>query len=284
MIRAVAVIANPRSVNIRPLLEAAVDFLKGRVDILLDKRSTEILELSSCSSNDIIYEKADLIVVLGGDGTVLSAARLAGDREIPIVGFHMGRLGFLTEIAPDQLPNILDQALSGTLPTQRRMRLECLIVDADGAPVFKAHALNEIAISKGAIAQIIEFDLSVDGFPMGICRADGYIVSTPTGSTAYLLSVGGPLVPASMRLMVLAPICPHSLNRRPLVLPAESEVKIMLGGQRQDIFVSYDGQVGRNLQPGESLLIRQTKFDTILHYPPDRNFFSYLQKKFGWGN
>ena len=284
MIKSVAIIANPKSENVKPMLVSAVDYLKRRrVDILLEKRSAEVLDVSWCSPDDIIYEKADMIIVLGGDGTVLSASRLAGEREIPIMGIHMGRLGFVTEINPDELEDVLAAALDQTLPIQRRMRLECEIIDRDGQSVYKRHALNEIALSKGAIARMIEFEVYVGAELVSYYRADGYLVSTPTGSTAYALSIGGPLVSPEMRLMILAPISAHSLNAREMIVPAESEVRIKLLGERQDIFVTYDGQIGRNMQPGESLLIRQTNFDTLLYHLPKRSFFDHLRNKFGWG-
>jgi NAD+ kinase len=284
MIKAVAIIANPRRDNIKPAIETVIKLLKPRkVDILLGERASKVLGLASFVSNEAIYNSADLILALGGDGTVISAARIAGDRQIPLIGVHLGRLGFLAEAEMGNIADVLDAAFSGELAVQRRMRLECEIISASGAQIFKAHALNDIVLSKGAITNIVNFTLNINDVHMWDCRADGYIIATPTGSSAYMLAAGGPLISPELRLMALSPICPQGLTNRPLVMPADSMVKIAFNGERDDVFVSYDGQIGKNLRSGEFLLIRQASFDTVLYCVPDRNFFDQWQSKFGWG-
>lgn len=284
MVKTVAVIANPKSKGIRQTVLSVIDFLKRfRIDVMLDKRTAEAIDVKWHSSQELIYDKADFLLVLGGDGTVLSAARLAADNEIPILAIHMGRLGFIAEIETDDIQNVLAAALNEQLPTQRRMRLECCIVNKSGEQVYKGHALNEVTLSKGAIARMIEFDVAVQDEIINRYRADGFIVSTPTGSTGYSLSAGGPIVSPTMEMMILSPICAHTLNNRTLVIPADSVIRINVTDERQDIFVTQDGQAGRRLDSGETLLIRKAPFYTVLYHLPESSFFKHIRSKFNWG-
>ena len=284
-IRSVAIIANPKSANIKQVTHEVVDFLKRfRIDVLLEKRASETIGMNWHSSHTDIYNKADFVVVLGGDGTVLSAARIVGNREIPILSVHMGNLGFITEFSQAEVFDALEAAMDKRLPVHRRMRLECEIINSEGYTVYKENALNEVALNKGSIARMVDFDVFVGEERVSGYRADGFIVSTPTGSTGYALSAGGPVVEPNMNLIVLSPICSHSVTSKSWIVPSGSVVKIRLTEPRKDIFVSQDGQTGRHLQTGESLVIRKTSFDTILYYPPQHNFYDRMRDKFGWGN
>lgn len=284
MIKAVAIVVNPKSNNVDKVLQTVITQLKTyHVDVLLEKRASEVLGLSWSTPHEEIYEKADFIIVLGGDGTMLSAARLAGDSQTPILGVHMGNLGFITEISVHEVNLMVDHIMSGELPVNRRMRLECEVTNSQGQVIYKEHALNEVALIKGGIAKMIEFDVFVNDEVVNKYRADGFIVATPTGSTGYALSTGGPLVNPNMELIILTPICAHSLSSRNIIVGADSVVRIEIAEERGDIFVSQDGQVGRNLKAGEALTIKKTGFDTLLYYKPGVGFFSHLRQKFSWG-
>ncbi len=283
-IKSVAIVANPKSSDVRQMVHSIIDFLKRfRIDVLLEKRASDAIGVNWHSSHEDIRKKADFVIVLGGDGTVLSAARIVGDTEIPLFSVHMGHLGFITELSPPEVFGALEAAMDKRLPVHRRMRLECEIIN-DGIAVYKEHALNEVALNKGGIARMVDFDVFIGEERVSSYRADGFIVSTPTGSTGYSLSAGGPIVEPNMQLMLLSPICSHSLASRAVIVPSNSVIEIRLTEPRQDIFVSQDGQVGRNLQTGESLMIRKTQFDTLLYYMPQHNFYDRMRDKFGWGN
>jgi NAD+ kinase len=260
-----------------------LDFLKRfRINILLEKRTSDAIGINSHSTREEIRSLADVVIVMGGDGTVLSAARFLGEKEIPILGIHMGRLGFITEHSFDEIEKAVTAAIMGELPVKKRMRLECEIYNSSGL-VYREHALNEVALNKGGIAHMMEFSVFVDDEIVSTYRADGFIVSTPTGCTGYALSAGGPIVDPNMELIILVPICSHSMNTRPVIVPADSVIRINMSEERRDVFVSQDGQAGRNLHVGESLVIKKTSFHTVLYYSPERSFYDHMRNKFGWG-
>jgi NAD+ kinase len=281
-IKTVSIVANPDNVNMKAVLLELLEALnRYHVDVLFEKRAAEVLGHGWHSSETDIREKSDFMIVLGGDGTVLSAARLLDSSEVPILGIHMGKLGFITEINPNEMKDALSAVMEHRLPTHRRMRIQCEII-RNGEAVFKAHALNDVTINKGGLARMVEFDVFSGHNRVGSYRADGFIVSTPTGSTGYALSAGGAIVDPSMQLMLLCPICAHSMTSRELIVPHTNIIRIELTQPRQDIYVSQDGQVGKNLIIGDSLVIKRTDFDTIIYYKPERNFYDYLRSKFGW--
>src|SRR5262249_60326043 len=186
---------------------------------------------------------ADLAVVLGGDGTLLAAARLLGHRQIPIVAVNYGGLGFLTEVTLDEMYPALDRVLAGEFVTQLRMMME-LQVSREGKRLADYRALNDVVINKGTLSRMIELEARVDGQYVSRFRADGLIVSTPTGSTAYNISAGGPIIFPTMSAMVVTPICSHTLTNRPLVLPEGVRIELMLRPAPDDVYVLVDGQVG----------------------------------------
>jgi NAD+ kinase len=176
----------------------------------------------------------------------------------------------------------VELAILGKVPTHRRMRLLCEIFK-DNKSLYKEYALNEIALNKGGIAHMMEFDVYVGNDLVSSYRADGFIVSTPTGSTGYALSAGGPIVDPKMELIILAPICSHSVNSRVVIAPADSVIRIELLQKRQDVNVSQDGQVGQNLNIEESLVIKRATYDTILYHSSERSFYDNMRNKLGWG-
>lgn len=225
--------------------------------------------------------QVDVLLVLGGDGTLLSMARLVGDLGVPILGVNLGGLGFLAALTVDELYPALESLLGDELVIEERMMLVAT-VSRQGERLSQYASLNDMVITKSAMSRIIRLEVSVDGeFATGY-RADGLIISTPTGSTAYCLSAGGPIVYPTMDAVVLTPICSHTLTNRPIVLPASLRIEVTLATD-QDVMLTADGQVGFALKPWDTVEIRRASARTRLLRPPQRNFFSVLRTKLKWG-
>jgi len=237
---------------------------------------------ASLVDGDTPPSSADLVVVLGGDGTLLAAARLLGDLQVPIVAINYGSLGFLTEVTLDEMYPALEGVLAGEFATQMRMMVDVQVVRA-GKPVAEYRALNDVVINKGTLSRMIELEARVDGQYVSRFRADGLIVSTPTGSTAYNLSAGGPIIHPTMEAMVLTPICSHTLTNRPLVLSKNVQVEITLRSAQDDVYVTVDGQVGLKLQMDDRLVVEKSDVALKLVAPLDKNYFDVLRGKLKWG-
>ena len=225
---------------------------------------------------------ADMILVVGGDGTLLSVARDIGASRTPILGVNMGSLGFLTEIPLSQLYPAIQGILEGRHTIRRRMRLTAEILR--GSSVLARHeVLNEVVVNKSALARVLDIVVEVNGRFMTTFKADGLIVSTPTGSTAYSLSAGGPIVDPSLDAMILCPICPHTLTNRPVVVPDRSRVLLGLAENHGDVYVTIDGQVGSPFLPGSKVRIRKSKNPLRLIQLPGKDNFEVLRQKLKWG-
>lgn len=225
---------------------------------------------------------ADLYVVVGGDGTLLSLARSIAAHPRPILGINMGGLGFLTETGPDEVEETLKRVLEGDFTTERRMMLEVSL--ARGRRTIGRHrALNDVVINKSALARIIELGLKINRQFVNAYRADGLIVSTPTGSTAYSLAAGGPLIHPDMAALVIAPICPHTLSLRPLVVPEDSRVEITLRTEDSEVYLTIDGQVGHPLRASDRVLIRRSGQPVLMVRSPHRSYYQLLRRKLRWG-
>jgi len=225
--------------------------------------------------------QVDLVLVLGGDGTLLSMARLVGDLGVPILGVNLGGLGFLTALTVDELFPALEALLAGGLFIEERVMLAAQVW-RHGERLSEYVALNDVVITKSAMSRIINLAVSVDGqFATGY-RADGLIISTPTGSTAYSLSAGGPIVFPTMPAVVLTPICSHTLTNRPIVLPADQRIEVTLQSD-QDVMVTLDGQVGFALKEGDVVAVHQAAARIRLLRFPQKHFFSVLRAKLKWG-
>jgi NAD+ kinase len=225
---------------------------------------------------------ADLAVVLGGDGTLLSATRSLGERQIPILAINHGSLGFLTEVTLAEMYPALEHVLQGHFVTDHRMMMD-ISVDRSGENLGKFRALNDVVINKGTVARIIELEARVDGAYVSSFRSDGLIVSTPTGSTAYNLSAGGPIIFPSMMAMAVTPICSHTLTNRPLVLPADVTIEITLKSTQDEVHLTVDGQVGLPLNTADCVRIQRSKVAVQLVAPKDKNYFDVLRGKLKWG-
>jgi NAD+ kinase len=225
---------------------------------------------------------ADLCVVVGGDGTLLAAARLIGEHQVPILAINYGGLGFLTEVTREEMYSSLERILAEDPPISLRMMMSVSIHRA-GAPAALYQALNDVVIHKGALARIIELEASVDGHYVSRFRSDGLIMATPTGSTAYNLSAGGPIVFPSMSAIIMTPICPHTLTNVPLVLPPESHIEVTLCSAQDEVYVTLDGQVGMKIESGDRVRIERSERFVSLISPINKDYFEILRGKLKWG-
>ena len=227
----------------------------------------------------------DALLTFGGDGTLLRGARLLGERETPILGVNLGRVGFLTTATRDTLAFALDALVAGRYTVERRQALQAAIADHDGNRRSVQVAVNEVAVHKGGVARVVRVNVYIQGENVGPYSADGLIVATPTGSTAYSLSAGGPIVVPGVEAMVVTPICAHTLAVRPLVVPATYRVTIEpMAGGAEDLLVSFDGQTGTTLSPGESVDVRRADHRVLLVRVGDDGFISRMRRKLHWGD
>lgn len=222
----------------------------------------------------------DLVVVLGGDGTLISVARLVESDEVPILGVNLGGLGFMTEITLDELYPVLGTVLEGKYRVSRRMLLEVTVQQEEGATTHVV--LNDVVMTKGALARIIELEVSVQQEYVTTYRADGLIICTPTGSTAYGLSAGGPILFPSMHAVILVPICPHTLTNRPLVLPEDVTVQVILESHDK-VYLTLDGQVGFPLRHRDLVEVRRADREIALIVSPKKTYYGILRSKLKWG-
>ena len=226
--------------------------------------------------------RAELVVVLGGDGTLIHAARLLDGRSTPILGINLGSLGFMTEIPAEELFSALDDVLGGRFRVDSRMKLACRLV-REGKVVVEDEVLNDVVINKGALARVADHEVAIDGVPIAMYKADGVILSTPTGSTAYSLSAGGPIVHPSVDCTVLTPICSHALTHRPIVVPADRTIRVSLRSETADTFLTLDGQTGHSLQCGDSIEVVRSDNRVNLVRNSRLGYFTILRQKLHWG-
>jgi NAD+ kinase len=232
-------------------------------------------------SKEMMFEKAAAVVVLGGDGTLLATARLCGPRKIPIVGVNLGTLGFLAETPLDQLTKVLEDALAGRAHVEERRMLRASVVRAGGTTSHH-QALNDAVLSRGAMGRTIDLEARIDGEFLALFNADGLIVGTPTGSTAYNLSAGGPLIHPTVRVMILSPICPHALNMRPIVVHDSSTLELRLGSSREELLLTLDGQETVSVSSEDTIQISCSSFEACLVTAADISFYELLRRKLGW--
>jgi NAD+ kinase len=233
-------------------------------------------------SREAVPEGCDLIIVLGGDGTLLSAARAIGRREIPLFPVNLGGLGFLTAISIEELFPELERAFRGEHRVAKRRLLTTEVVRG-GNVVASYDALNDAVLAKSAIARMIDLDAHVDDQFVCAYKADGLIISTPTGSTAYSLSAGGPIIFPSVPAICMTPICPHMLTNRPVIVPETSVVRVTSRGPDESVYLTIDGQVGTHIQEGDVLVCRSSQYSLHLVRPPRMMFFDVLRQKLKWG-
>jgi NAD+ kinase len=288
-IRRVGVLIKPHQPEAVTTICQLVEWLTGRgISVIAGPRvDRERIEAETgCKIETIEGEQLapdiDLVVVLGGDGTMIAAARSLGDREVPVLGINLGTLGYLAEFHVEEMTAALEAIIGGVYCIDRRMMLTAELVRGSET-LLSNRVLNDVVVSKSALARIVEIDVRLDGLFVNEFRADGLIVATPTGSTAYNLSAGGPIIYPSMNAVVITPICPHTLSNRPLLVPDDVEIEIVLKTQKEEVALTLDGQVGFQLEAGDRVLVRKSRTTFNLLQPPNRNYFEVLRGKLRWG-
>ncbi len=282
-LRSVGICVKPDQPQLADLIrELEAWLVERRLTVVPDPESGQ-WTTAEASPRREMAEKVDLVVVLGGDGTLLAAARAIDSRPVAVLGVNLGTLGFLTETARDGLFPALEEVIAGRFHTEMRMRLE-VVVDREGEERGRYLALNDAVIANTALARIVDLEVWADGAEVTTYHSDGLIVATPTGSTAYSLSAGGPLVLPSLEAILLTPICPHSLSQRPLLLPETCEVAVSVRGRPgSEVQLTVDGQVGLELGDGDCVRVRRSEHSVRLLVPPGRNRFEVMRQKLSWG-
>jgi NAD+ kinase len=266
--------------ELHPLLAA-----RG-IECLLEKDGAPAAGLAHVSAEEIAT-RSDLCVVLGGDGTLIHAAYVLSGRPVPILGINLGSMGFMTEIPVAEATSVLSDVLAGSFRVEPRMKLKVQLHRAgkEGKEerILSAEVLNDVVINKGALAKIADLEATVGGRYLTTFKADGVIVSTPTGSTAYSLSANGPIIYPTMHAVIMAPICPHTLTQRPIVLPDDGEINLVLKSERAEMYLTLDGQVGQPLKALDRVQIQQSPNKVMLIRNPRLDFFGILRNKLRWG-
>ncbi|HKT11284.1 MAG TPA: NAD(+)/NADH kinase [Terriglobia bacterium] len=283
-IKKIGIVSKPKKAEIRQIVPQLVGWLRERnIEVSIDKETGSILESSEkCLTRNELPGKVDLLIVLGGDGTLLAAARALYRHEVPIFAVNLGDLGFLTVITQDEMYSALEGVLSGHYRSERRVQIEGELVRADEA-LSTFRALNDVVLNKGAIARIQDFEVYADGEFISNYKSDGLIVSTPTGSTAYSLAAGGPVVSPSVEAFIVTPICAHTLTNRPLVLRDTALIEIVVKSQREAAYLTVDGQVGIATHSEDIIRVRKSDSYVELIQPPHRNYYEILRQKLKWG-
>jgi NAD+ kinase len=261
-----------------------VNWLRARaINVLLDTTSAALLNEERGIPTTQLAENAGVLLVLGGDGTILHAARLASARSIPILGVNMGGLGFLTEVRLDHLYPSLERVFANDYILDERLML-ATHVHRGGETVAQGMALNDVVISKGTLARMIELQISIQDQFVTHLRGDGLIIGTPTGSTAYSLSAGGPIINPAVHALILTPICPHTLTHRPLIVPGNVQITITLTSKDEGSMATLDGHVGVPLTQGDTALIQTSDHPTRLIRFPESHYYEVLREKLKWGH
>jgi len=240
-------------------------------------------EVNRQKNEDAVNTAADLAIVVGGDGTLLHIARQIAVQDIPLAGINLGRLGFLVDIPREDMEKILQEILHGSYQQEERIMLHASL-SRGGEVIHRAEALNDVVVSKGELARLIEFETLVDDTHVNSARADGIIIASPTGSTAYALSANGPILAPELEAIALVPICPHTLSFRPLVIRSQSRVFIrMLDSGQDNSYLSFDGQSAIRLQDGDTVDIKMAEHRVKLLRPVNHSHYDVLRAKLGWG-
>ena len=256
--------------------------IEPKIEVFVDEPLAESMSDVQGYQGQDIPPLVDMVVVLGGDGTLLSVARLVGDLRTPILGVNLGSLGFLTEITRSELFPMLEQVVDGNFTVSERMRL-LAVIRRNGEEVARYRVLNDIVINKGALARIIDMETWVDDDYLTTFKADGLIVSTPTGSTGYNLAAGGPIIYPGNHCHVISPICAHTLTNRPIVVSDEATIRIEVTSYDEDVVFTADGQEGMPLQGGDVVELRKSNHCTLLIKSPSKDYFQVLRTKLRWG-
>ncbi|MBV9498391.1 MAG: NAD(+)/NADH kinase [Acidobacteriaceae bacterium] len=281
-ITTVGIISKPKMAQAADIVHGLLAWFKERgIHYRVDHQTAEYAHIDEFFTREELPETTDLVIVLGGDGTLLSAARVVAGRDIPLFAVNLGHLGFLTAIPVEDLYPELERALRGEHRIARRRMVDCELL-RDGKTMGTYSALNDVVITKSELARMIDLDTHVDNHFVAAYKADGLIISTPTGSTAYSLSAGGPVIFPSVAALCITPICPHMLTNRPVIVPDTSVIKILNHGEA-GTYLTIDGQVGEPLCKGDRIICRASPKAIQLIRPPKMLFFDVLREKLKWG-
>ena len=286
--KTIGLIGRPGHAGVVDSLRRLLDYLPSRkVDIVLDEDTANLVpdhgQRKLCS-REALSKNCDLVIVVGGDGSMLNAAHIIASENVPVIGINRGRLGFLTDILPEEIDRRIGEVLDGQYTMDSRFLLDLEAVHQGGRQHLGC-ALNDVVLHPGKAAQMIEFELFVDDRFVYSQESDGLIVATPTGSTAYAMSAGGPIMHPSLDAIVLVPMYPHSLSSRPIVVDGESEIRMVIA-HKHDIEpqLSCDGEVVFTAVPGDELIVRKKATRLQLIHPQDHSFYQACRSKLGWGN
>jgi len=278
----IGILAKQHDPRIKHTLQNLVKFLQQQgLQIRVDRNSAEFLDIQASSDQQLI-ESIDLAIVVGGDGTLLRAGRLLAAHNIPVVGVNLGRLGFLVDVSPDEMSGLLSQILAGHYTEESRFILAAQVYRGQEL-IGEGDAVNDIVIHVRNEIRMIEFTTHINQTFVNTQRADGIVISTPTGSTAYSLSGGGPILHPELEAIVLVPICPHTLNNRPIVINSKDTIEISLCKQRNtDARISFDGQSNINLRPADHMIIQRKSYSLRLLHPKNYDYYHILRAKLRW--
>lgn len=288
-VQSIGIISKPRKKELEPLLPTLLKWLRQRgIQVLLDEESASTLNSAQAILDVPVLRrselpaKSDLILVMGGDGTLLAAARCAREYDVPMLAVNLGSLGFLTAVTVGELYDSLDMILNGQHQVEYRKMLQIQMMRS-GSLTATYHALNDAVLNKGAISRMLDFEVYISGRLVTLLKADGVIISTPTGSTAYSLAAGGPIVYPSVEAFIVTPICPHTLTNRPLVVPDRLRIEIVVKTEAESVFLTVDGQVGLDLHNEDRIVCELSPSRIGLVRPPHKEFFEVLRSKLKWG-
>jgi NAD+ kinase len=282
-IRAAGILSKPQPSAAEPVIPELLRWLRAhRVEVLLDTQCAErCAPAEKAVAREEIAARADLLIVVGGDGTMLAAARLLDGKQTPILGVNVGGMGFLTSATLEELYPLLENVWQGQHRVSERMMLQAEVA-RNGQVVQRQRALNDAVVTQAALARLMDFDVTVDQHFLGRYRADGLIVATPTGSTAYSLAAGGPIVLPDLEAFVITPICSHMLTNRPVVVPDAARVEIEFTAGAEPVHLTLDGQVGFALAPGDRVVVSKCECKVRLISPAERSYFQVLRSKLRW--
>ena len=280
----IGIISKPGKTEVREIVPPLLRWLGERhIEAFIDKETGTIVESPEkrLTRNEMAGQ-VDLVIVLGGDGTLLATARSLNRKPVPILGVNLGGLGFLTVITLEEIYPTLEQVLAGNFRSERRVQIEGELIRSDET-IASFLALNDVVLNKGAIARILDFALRVNGQFVSTYKSDGLIVSTPTGSTAYSLAAGGPVVAPSVEAFIVTPICAHTLTNRPVVLPDSVSIEVSVKSQREVAYLTVDGQVGIATHNEDLVRLKKAQSYVELIQPAGKDYFEILQRKLKWG-
>ena len=289
VIKRIGMIAKRNKPEAADIIHHLVDWFRlKKIEVYIENEMAHLLGLHSMEPNVHTIEReafpfhAEVILVLGGDGTLLSVARLVGDHRIPILGVNLGGLGFLTEITLEELYRVLEKVIQGDFATDERVVLSASVI-RNGKGIAAFTVLNDAVINKGALARIIDMETTINGEYLTTFKSDGLIISTPTGSTAYNLSAGGPIVYPSLHTIIITPICPHTLTKRPIIVPDDVRIQVLLKSRQQEVILTLDGQQGFPLEFEDLVEMKKAEGRILLIRSPYRHYFELLREKLRWG-